>query len=357
MHCQPSHGLGHSLRARKFEIASSTVARLYARRPELEARYAPNGREKCVEDVSHHLMYLAEALSAERPGIFEDYILWARSLLENHGVRGSDFVESLEALRDELLALDEPPLRDGAQRCIDAALKIARGPAKEPPCRIDAATPLGELAVSYLDALLRGDRASATALVMEAVNGGLAIPDVYLGVFEQAQHELGRLWQLNRVSVAQEHLCTAATQMVMSLLAPRVFSTPRRGVSAVCACVGGDLHELGARMVSDMLELDGWDAYYLGANTPTESVVREAASRSVDVVAISATMPYHVSNVAGLIAALRDEPATRSVRIIVGGRVFNQTPGLWLHLGADATARDAAGAVDAARASAPEEPA
>lgn len=340
--------LGAWLRARRSEIASAAVARHYTRCPELEDRYGPNGCGKCVEDVSHHLLYLAEAISCESPLIFEEYTGWARSMLESYGVRESDFVDSLEALRDELRAAEAPVLKDQAARYVDSALEIARGPAEEPPCQIDTDRPLGALAAAYLESLLRGDRAHATKLVMEEIDAGITIHDIYLGVFQPAQHELGRLWQLNRVSVAQEHFCTAATQMVMSLLAPRIFSTPRRGASALCTCVGGDLHEIGARMVSDFLELDGWDVYYLGASTPTGSVVREARERSVDIVAISATVSHHVSHVAELIAALRDEPATRAKRIIVGGRVFNQTPGLWLHVGADATARSAAGVVEAA---------
>ena len=75
------------------------------------------------------------------------------------------------------------------------------------------------------------------------MDAGADVRDIYLWVFQRCLHEVGRLWQTNRISVAQEHFCTASTQMVMSLLYPKVFSSERKGLRMVAACVGGDLHE------------------------------------------------------------------------------------------------------------------
>ena len=70
---------------------------------------------------------------------------------------------------------------------------------------------------------------------------------------------------MNLLSVAQEHYCTAATQLVMSQLYPRIFSTERRGRTLVAARVADDLHEIGLRMVADFFEMEGWDTFYVGA--------------------------------------------------------------------------------------------
>lgn len=94
---------------------------------------------------------------------------------------------------------------------------------------------------------------------------------IYLEVLQPVQREIGNLWQTNEVSVAQEHYCTAATQLIMGRLYPYLHLAPRNGKRVVVACVGGELHEVGARMVADILEMEGWDSYYLGANTPTRA--------------------------------------------------------------------------------------
>ena len=40
----------------------------------------------------------------------------------------------------------------------------------------------------------------------------------------------------------------------------------KNGLKFVAACVTEDLHEVGLRMVSDILELEGCNTLYLGAN-------------------------------------------------------------------------------------------
>lgn len=208
--------------------------------------------------------------------------------------------------------------------------------------------PLADLAQDYLDALLRAERRQASQLVLEAVEQGVGVKDIYLHVFQPSQREIGRLWQVNRVTVAQEHYCTAATQLVMSQLYSHIFGVERVHRRMVATCVGGELHELGVRMVSDFFEMEGWDTYYLGANTPTKSVLKTIESREADILGISATITFHISAVMELVEAVRQSEAGRSVKILVGGRPFNVAPDMWRTVGADAFAHDAQQAVEVA---------
>lgn len=54
-------------------------------------------------------------------------------------------------------------------------------------------SPLRDLARAYLDALLKGDRHEASRLILNAVEGGTPVKDIYLRVFQPVQWELGRL--------------------------------------------------------------------------------------------------------------------------------------------------------------------
>ena len=58
----------------------------------------------------------------------------------------------------------------------------------------------------------------------------------------------------------------------------------------VAACAASELHEIGVRMAADFFEMEGWDTFYLGANTPAESVIRTLVERKADVLAVSATI-------------------------------------------------------------------
>jgi methanogenic corrinoid protein MtbC1 len=218
---------------------------------------------------------------------------------------------------------------------------LAAQTSDEAPCIIAEGAPLAPLARAYLQSLLRGDRHIASKLMLNAAENGIAVRDLYLQVFQPAQYEVGRLWQVNQLSVAQEHYCTAATQLIMSQLYPYVFGGEKTRGAIVAACVNGELHEIGVRMVSDFLEMDGWHTYYLGANVPAPAVVQSVVQRQARALAISATLTPHVRKVESLIAAVRRTPECSRVKILVGGFPFKTDPDLWKIIGADGSAPDA----------------
>jgi MerR family transcriptional regulator, light-induced transcriptional regulator len=335
--------------SRLDELAHAVVEEQLRRQPNLSERYGERELSLCRQDTVDHLRFLGQAIEVSQPALFVNYVGWANTLLNGLGVPPDELVVNLQAIEAALSAA--LPSEAGAivRQYVDAGLASLLQDVDEPPSFIDESCPGGLLARRYLDLLLRGERQAASGLVLDAVEAGFGVKDVYLRVFQPTMEEIGRLWQLNRVSVAQEHYCTAVTQMIMSQLTPRLFSTPRIGRSAVAACVGSELHEIGIRMVADLLESDGWDTCYLGANTPTRSVVRTVVERKPDLLAISATISYHVSGVTELVRAVRSEAAVAGVKILVGGYPFNVARDLWRQTGADGFARNAEDSIEVAR--------
>lgn len=195
--------------------------------------------------------------------------------------------------------------------------------------------PFFELAKNYKDALLNVQRYEASRMILKAVEEGTDIKDIYIHVFESSQHEIGRLWQNNKITVAQEHFCTAATQMIMSQLYPYIFRTDKIGRRLVAACAAGEMHEMGVRMVADIFEMEGWDTYYLGANTPNDSILQTIIELKPDIVALSASIHYNLGAVKDLIKLIRNTPDRSNIKIMVGGRPFLLAPELWEKVGAD----------------------
>ncbi len=209
---------------------------------------------------------------------------------------------------------------------------------------IEEENPHYDLARKYLGALLKGERHLAVEMVMNAVESGVSVEEVYLQVFQPILYEVGRLWQTNQVSVAQEHYCTAATQLIMSQLYPRIFSTEKNGLKLIATCVGGELHEVGVRMVADFFEMKGWDTYYLGANAPVGSIIESIESSAPNILAISAAMTFNIAAVSSLISEVR-KAIQKVPKILVGGRPFNMATELWKQVEADGYAPDARTAI------------
>jgi methanogenic corrinoid protein MtbC1 len=116
--------------------------------------------------------------------------------------------------------------------------------------------------------------------------------------------------------------------------------------TAVVSCAQGELHELGARMVSDFLELDGWNVHFFGANMPSSETLEAVEEIRPDVVFLSVTMLFHVRDAAALIARLRERMPARPPWILVGGYPFKTDDELWRKVGADGSAADAEDAAE-----------
>jgi methanogenic corrinoid protein MtbC1 len=333
------------LEQRGRALAEATVAHCWTADPDLEERYGDRGRQKCVQDVGFHIMYLANAIAMACPSLFADYLGWAKALLTGLGIPAGDVANSLEALR--IVTRRELPhdMSDVISRYVDVGLTALGSDQQVPSCLVDSADPLSDLARQYVSLLLKGDRRTASEIILDSAGAGISVRDLYLHVFQPAQYETGRLWQTNQITVAQEHLLTASTQLIMSQLYPLVFSSKKNGRSVVAACVGGDLHELGCRMVADFFEMEGWSTFFLGANTPTSSVVKAALDYKAEILVISATMSFHLRAVGQLVAAVRAANPQRSITVMVGGYPFNLVPSLWQAVDADVYARDAQEAV------------
>ncbi len=329
-----------AIREQRESLAEAIVTRQYSLQAQLWEPFKRPGQAKSLRDAGYHLSYLAEALAVLDASLFIDYVAWVRVLFAGLGfppeVLQSTLTCTVEALRQKL----PPDLADAACGFVDEALRSLPAMPTAAPSFVSPTAPLGPLAAEYLGMVLRGDRAGAGRAILNAVDSGTPVRDVYLHVFQPTQREIGRLWQTSQISVAQEHFCTAVTQMVMSQLYPHIFATPKNGRRLVATCVGGELHEIGLRMVTDFLELEGWDTYYLGANMPAESVIQAVIDRAADILAISATMTPNLDQAVRLISAVRAS-SDAAAKILVGGYPFNVARDLWRQVGADGYAASA----------------
>ncbi|RPH50724.1 MAG: cobalamin B12-binding domain-containing protein [Desulfobacteraceae bacterium] len=96
-----------------------------------------------------------------------------------------------------------------------------------------------------------------------------------------------------------------------------------------------DHHELGGRIVSDLLETDGWDVYCLGANKPQPALIRMISEINPFMLSISLAMQFNIDKAAELVNAIRKKSTFDELKIMVGGLAFNENPDVWKITGAD----------------------
>jgi MerR family transcriptional regulator, light-induced transcriptional regulator len=340
--------LSQKLLELKHTLPAMLLADHFTLRPDMAERYTEQHKQNFKKDISWILSYLAESVLAGQPVLFEEFISWLKTFLSSIGIPKKDVAESLELIKKHINAVCTDAENAILNPMLNKAVSIVLSenqeisiPAKE--------NDLSPLAQKYLDSLLRGNRNVSLSLVLDEVKAGAPVKEMYTQVFQPVQYEIGRLWQTNKISVAQEHYCTGATQLVMSQLYPYLFTGEKKNRKLVTTCVPEELHEVGARMVTDFFEMDGWDTYYLGANMPIESLVRYLSEIKPQCLAISATMTFHVSVVEEMIRKIRAAHEVSSdLKILVGGYPFIVAEGLWKKVGANGYAPNAMEAVELA---------
>jgi methanogenic corrinoid protein MtbC1 len=202
---------------------------------------------------------------------------------------------------------------------------------------------------AYLQATLRGDASEALRVALEqGISAGVSAAELQLRMIKPAQYEVGRLWEENRISVAQEHLATSISQLVLSHLYAHLPRAAFNGKAILVACVEGELHDLGARMGADFLEMAGFDVRFLGADV-SHARLREAVEREPpDLLGLSATLPFHIPALEKAVAEVRS--VAPMLPVVVGGALLDSSPGLAERLGVQGGGADAESLANRCRA-------
>lgn len=241
-------------------------------------------------------------------------------------------------------------LREGVS-VVDGSPLEGPSVAHEPDSLVDARELAGLLAEGRHDAVERLLQALPAAEgrgdgLVGAAGGDLAgYLDVAVNALQPALYEVGRLWQTQRIGVAEEHLATSTALHALTAAFVRARARTSNGRSAAFACVEGNLHDLGVRILADAFELAGWQAHALGASTPTRDLVAFVERTAPDLVGLSVALPEHVGSASRAIAELREALGSGAPAIVVGGLSAGRLAEEGL-VGADAVFADARQALE-----------
>jgi methylmalonyl-CoA mutase cobalamin-binding domain/chain len=135
----------------------------------------------------------------------------------------------------------------------------------------------------------------------------------------------------------------------MALLKPLLAETgaPKVG-KMVIGTVKGDIHDIGKNLVCMMMEGAGFEVIDIGINNPVENYLKAIEEHQPEIIGMSAllttTMPY----MKVVIDTLKEKGMRSDYIVLVGGAPLNEA--FANSVGADAYCRDAAVAVETAKA-------
>lgn len=197
----------------------------------------------------------------------------------------------------------------------------------------------------FTELLVNGKHREAHIFIADRVQDKQSLIDIYTNLLRPSMYEVGRLWEADKITVAHEHLATSIVLRIITFFYGDLVYTEQTKGRAVVTASANEYHEIGARMEADLLEMDGWDVSYLGANTPIDDLIGMLDSVRPDILCISVTMAFNLSRVKDLIASIRKQPRFDTMKIMVGGHAIAYSGTAVEALGADAVETSAAGSI------------
>lgn len=332
------HRLAEKLKFLEGEVIEVITTQFFQHYPETDA-YGESGKVHCATDARFHLTFLRTAIEFGTEETFRQYVRWTTNVLQARSIPRSVLQKFLNHISQAL----EPHLTDLEKRVVRTHLIESphESPLSEAPTATPPRSPLTLHQEIFLQALLAGDRHAAKTIAIEAFSMTDSLSDVYVELFQESLYEIGRLWESNRISVAQEHVATAITQYVMANLYSCVKPAQPFQGKGIITGVEGELHQVGSHMVADLLEARGWDIRFLGVNIPHQAILHMIKEFQPTLVGISATMVLKVPTVRDLIKDIRNHfLPEHTPRILVGGSAFRSLPDVFREIGADGFAHD-----------------
>ncbi|MBN2350000.1 MAG: cobalamin-dependent protein [Bacteroidales bacterium] len=172
----------------------------------------------------------------------------------------------------------------------------------------------------FLELLLKGDRVKCSLMAKDFINHKISIQELYENIFKKALYDVGELWEYNKISVATEHLASAIVEAILNEFYPGIISQDRKNKTVIVACVENEFHQIGIKMISDVFEMYGWNAHFLGANTPTSELIAFVKLINPNLLALSLSIYFHLPVLENMIQQIRKE--FPDLPVLVGGQAF-----------------------------------
>jgi len=197
----------------------------------------------------------------------------------------------------------------------------------------------------YLSGLIEGDRGYCQSVIEETLQSGVVANQVYMNVIWPIMNEVDRLYRRDIISSAQESFATRINRMIVDQLQNKLPKKPQVEKRIVISSAASERGELGAQMIADLFESNGWQVRFLGSSVNNDDIIEFVQSYQPDILVVFGMQAKKAPDVRQLIDKLKTINACPHMQIMLSGGIFDHAEGLWEEIGADLYAETPAQAV------------
>ena len=207
-----------------------------------------------------------------------------------------------------------------------------------------------DLAKSYLEPLIAGDRNACRGIVDQALNVGVTPYDLLTQLVWPTMELLQTLYRDDRINMSQLNMATRLNRSLTDQICARLSRGEAKNKKVLIFCGDDEPEELGGQICADLFDADGWTVKFAGGGVPEDEVLKLIGEFRPDLLVMFGTLSSGVPAVRKLIDYLREVNSCPEMQVMCCGGIYKRAEGLGEEIGADLYAPDAGEAVAVANA-------
>ncbi|NMA84131.1 MAG: cobalamin B12-binding domain-containing protein [Epulopiscium sp.] len=197
-----------------------------------------------------------------------------------------------------------------------------------------------ELYEKLLEYLKNEDKEKSLNLCIDALkNQRIGVIDLYQSVLAPALNHIVEEYIEEEDLIWKEHVRSGIIRTIVENTYPFVIKEKGergrgREEKVIVMCPRFEDHELGARMISDLFTIAGYDTTFIGANTPEKTILKAVEVIQPTYISISVTNYYNLISAKTTIDYIKNRFGDKII-FLLGGQAFVANPDSYQQIGGD----------------------
>jgi len=302
------------------EVLLGEVNELMFRKNQLYNLIGSNPRIIMENNHRNHITFMSALFATNDYTMLEKTIPWVLNTYLSKGFSISYFSHVLKTWKDVIKQHLPPDFQNEILPVYDYMLEAIEN---SHIVRESIEISTDRTILNLAEMLVRGDYMEASRYLRSFISDSESLFDAYVNIIQPTMYTIGGMWEKDEISVAHEHLATSIIMRIMSSFYDQyVLRTPDKYKILIAAAVN-EFHEIGARIVSDYLEINGYDVRFLGSNMPSDDLVRILLKEKPRVLGLSVSMSYNIGKLIETVKSIRSNSELSDIHIMAGGYAFS----------------------------------
>lgn len=195
------------------------------------------------------------------------------------------------------------------------------------------------------------DKEKALNLCIDSLEKDLIdVINLYKNILSPALNNIVEEYKEDDTLIWKEHVRSGIIRTIIENCYPYVIKEKKKYKrndmgNVIVMCPRLEDHEIGARMATDFFTIAGYNATFIGGNTPEQTMLKAVEDIKPKYISMSVTNYYNLIAAKKTIDLIKKN-SNQDIIFLVGGYAFSSQPQYYKDIGGDMLIRDFQGILD-----------